>query len=159
MRARWWAWPIVACELLASGAEAQGPAFLLQFGGPGSAPGQFLLSHHLTVTPQGDVYLADINNHRVQRFDASGAFVSQWGLPTEASGVAVAPDGSLYACGGDFVWHLDPNGGYLDAWAAPGAATASSSGHSMSASMPMDSSMLPTGEIIASRSSRLRARS
>jgi hypothetical protein len=54
----------------------------------------------------GDVYVVDAGNDRVQRFDADGAFVSQFGVSGsgegeftfngEYAGIALGPDGSVY---------------------------------------------------------------
>jgi DNA-binding beta-propeller fold protein YncE len=38
------------------------------FGSPGKLPGQFLFAHHLTVSPAGEIYVAEILNWRVQKF-------------------------------------------------------------------------------------------
>ncbi len=51
----------------------------------------------------GNVYVADRANHRIQKFDRNGAFLTAWGEPGVKSGqmsnpvdVAVAPDGTIY---------------------------------------------------------------
>jgi DNA-binding beta-propeller fold protein YncE len=38
------------------------------FGKPGKLPGEFLFAHHLTVSPAGEIYVAEILNWRVQKF-------------------------------------------------------------------------------------------
>ena len=38
------------------------------FGSPGKKPGEFAYAHHLTVSPGGEVYVAEILNWRVQKF-------------------------------------------------------------------------------------------
>jgi hypothetical protein len=57
------------------------------WGGQGSGNGQFDLTVQsdnpgngdITVTPDGRVYVADGSNHRVQVFDATGRYLSQFG--------------------------------------------------------------------------------
>lgn len=51
---------------------------LREWGSAGTAPGQFVLPHSIQVDQAGVVYVADRENGRVQRFDASGAFLGQW---------------------------------------------------------------------------------
>jgi DNA-binding beta-propeller fold protein YncE len=81
---------------------------------PGSAAPQFILKWGLgsdtsspvdvTVGPQGDVYVADSELRRVQRFTPTGALVRTFGLDgepcagglAEPSGVAVGPSGTVY---------------------------------------------------------------
>src|SRR5438034_10471084 len=60
--------------------------FILQWGGQGSANGQFSLAHDLTVAPDGTVYVADFNNSRIQRFTNTGTFLAKWGTPGSADG-------------------------------------------------------------------------
>lgn len=72
--------------------------FLLQWGKKGTAPGEFNLVHAVAVDQQGQVYVADRNNARIQVFDESGRFLRQWkderlGKPW---GVAVGPDNLIY---------------------------------------------------------------
>jgi DNA-binding beta-propeller fold protein YncE len=51
---------------------------LLSWGEPGTDPGQFNIPHNLCCDPDGWVYVADRENHRVQVFDGNGRFETQW---------------------------------------------------------------------------------
>lgn len=53
-------------------------ALLMSFGEPGTGPGQFNLVHNITCDPDGWVYVADRENHRVQVFDGKGRYETQW---------------------------------------------------------------------------------
>jgi DNA-binding beta-propeller fold protein YncE len=62
----------------------------------------------VAVAPDGTVYAADVGNNRIQAFDATGTFLSEWA--TEGSGaggfvgpegLAVVPDGRIYVADWD----------------------------------------------------------
>lgn len=67
----------------------------LQWGTPGSGPGEFNTLHGIAVDRSGDVYVADRENDRVQVFDEKGRFLRQW--QSEAMGrpygLSILPDG------------------------------------------------------------------
>ena len=48
------------------------------WGEPGSDAGQFNIVHNICTDPDGWVYVADRENHRVQVFDGSGNYETQW---------------------------------------------------------------------------------
>lgn len=61
--------------------------FLGTWGSFGSLDGQFSGPAGLDVDPAtGDVYVAECNGSRVQRFDANGAFLRKWGSPGTGNG-------------------------------------------------------------------------
>lgn len=73
------------------------------FGSSGSGPGKLNAPKGVAVYREGDVYVADAYNHRIQVFDASGQFLRQWGVEgsqpgefKEPWGVALGPDGDVY---------------------------------------------------------------
>ena len=75
----------------------------LVVGQPGSEPGSFDEPGGLTIDSQGNLYVADIFNHRVQKFDSEGNFLAQVGGngPDEGQfnepwGVAVDAEGNVY---------------------------------------------------------------
>jgi DNA-binding beta-propeller fold protein YncE len=51
---------------------------LFSWGECGSEPGQFNIPHNIVSDPDGWVYVADRENHRVQIFDPNGKYESQW---------------------------------------------------------------------------------
>ena len=51
---------------------------LFSWGEPGVDPGQFNIVHNIVCDAEGWVYVADRENHRMQIFDASGKFETQW---------------------------------------------------------------------------------
>jgi DNA-binding beta-propeller fold protein YncE len=51
---------------------------LLSWGGPGTEPGQFNLPHNICCDPDGWVYVADRESHRIQIFDGQGRYQAQW---------------------------------------------------------------------------------
>ncbi len=61
------------------------------WGGPGTSPGQFNLPHNICCDPDGWVYVADRENHRVQVFDVDGRYETQWNNLHRPSGLFIAP--------------------------------------------------------------------
>ena len=51
---------------------------LKSWGQPGTGPGEFNLPHNLCCDPDGWVYVADRENHRVQVFDGEGNYETEW---------------------------------------------------------------------------------
>ena len=72
-------------------------------GAPGGDFGQFSYPTYVTVDPEGNVYVADTLNSRVQKFDHEGKFVtsigkpgSNWGEFDKPKGVALDTFGNVY---------------------------------------------------------------
>jgi tripartite motif-containing protein 71 len=114
-------------------------------GSPGSGPGQFKEPRGVTVDRFGDVFVADKENNRIQKFNSRGRFLLMWGrndghgragrgngqfhLPYS---VATGPGGQLYVAdtgnnrlqeftlSGRFIRRLGHNGGDGTPGAAPG---------------------------------------
>lgn len=113
--------------------------WLLSFGSQGTGDGQFeAISADstgtgpggLAVDAQGNVYVADTWNHRIQKFDSEGKFLAKWGAfvnladaafadnPNKDTGfygprgVAIGPDGNVYVTdtGNKRVLIFDPDG-------------------------------------------------
>jgi sugar lactone lactonase YvrE len=58
--------------------------FITQWGGKGTAPGQFEVAHGIAIDSKGLLWVADRENQRIQLFDQSGTFVREMkyaGLP------------------------------------------------------------------------------
>lgn len=51
---------------------------LFSWGRSGTDPGEFNLVHSICTDAQGRVYVADRESHRVQIFDGSGRYITQW---------------------------------------------------------------------------------
>jgi DNA-binding beta-propeller fold protein YncE len=51
---------------------------LKSWGEPGTGPGQFNIPHNLCCDPDGWIYVADRENHRVQVFDGNGRYEAEW---------------------------------------------------------------------------------
>src|SRR5690349_11248936 len=70
--------------------------YIKEWGGTGSAPGQFLVPHALALDSQGRLFVADRDNNRIQIFDQDGKFLEQWTQFGRPSGLHIAADDTLY---------------------------------------------------------------
>lgn len=66
---------------------------LFTFGQPGSAAGELFHPTNLTVGPDGDIYVVETNNYRVQRFTPEGKPVRSYGAVGSVSGSFARPKG------------------------------------------------------------------
>jgi DNA-binding beta-propeller fold protein YncE len=64
-------------------------------GSSGSGDGQFNIPMGIAVDSTGYVYVADINNNRVQKFTSNGTFVAKWGK-NGGDGLSGSGDGEFY---------------------------------------------------------------
>jgi len=60
---------------------------VMSWGEPGTDPGQFNIAHNICCDPDGWVYVADRENHRVQVFDGNGRYETQWNNMHRPSGL------------------------------------------------------------------------
>jgi tripartite motif-containing protein 71 len=65
--------------------------------------GKFSEPQQVAVDPSGHVYVADSGNHRIQKFNSSGTYDTQWGSEGSGNGefdtpagIAVDPSGNVY---------------------------------------------------------------
>lgn len=66
------------------------------WGEKGTGPGQFDVVHSIAMSPEGEVYVADRENGRLQRFDRAGGHLGTWTYGGQLFSVAFSPSGDLY---------------------------------------------------------------
>jgi DNA-binding beta-propeller fold protein YncE len=109
-----------------------GGQFLTQWGGHGSAPGEFIQPRGLAIDRHDHVWVADACNHRVQVFDARGEtprLVRSWGRQGSdlgqlryPYGIALDDQGHVYISefGNSRVQKFTADGQSLGSWGKPG---------------------------------------
>jgi len=66
-------------------------SFVLKWGTTGSANGQFSTPRGMAVDSAGNVYVAEGNGNRFQKFDGNGNFLMKAGIPGDLPGGFVTP--------------------------------------------------------------------
>jgi DNA-binding beta-propeller fold protein YncE len=108
--------------------------FLLMWGSEGSGEGQFgdiLDAHegHLAVDTQGNVYVIDLKNLRIQKFDSNGNYLTQWGTEGDDEGqfthpfdIAIDDQNNIYVSdiGNNTIQKFDAAGRFLLRWGKTG---------------------------------------
>jgi PKD domain-containing protein/NHL repeat-containing protein len=119
---------LVLASILPSTVGAQTPIYLTQWGSFGSGDGQFMNPTGVATDSAGNVYVADINNHRIQKFSGTGTYLTQWGSPGNGDGQFNSPVGvATDVAGNVYVADLDNRriqkftgvGAYLTQWGSP----------------------------------------
>ena len=87
--------PIMALALLMVTAVAAiaSISFVSKWGTTGGADGQFLTPTGIAVDTAGNVYVAEGNGNRFQKFDGNGTFLAKFGIPGDVPGGFVTPSG------------------------------------------------------------------
>ncbi len=127
-----WGWDVVS-----SGPNDNGTGFEVcttadtcQAGADGSGDGQFSSPNGVATDGAGDVFVVDTYNHRVQKFDSAGAYLSQWGVFGSGAGefgypegVATDGAGNVYVADtyNNRIQKFDGSGGYLTQWGVNGS--------------------------------------
>jgi DNA-binding beta-propeller fold protein YncE len=103
--------------------------FIRCWGSSGHEIGQFARARALALGPDGNLYVADACNHRIQVFTRDGDFVRTWGTQGTEPGqlsypydLAFGPGGVLYVVeyGNHRVQKFTAEGQLLAVWGGPG---------------------------------------
>ncbi len=78
-----------------------------QAGIAGSKQGQFYIPEGIAVNQEGEVYVADTGNSRIQDFSASGAFETEWGKTGSEDGEFKVPTGVAIGSPNSPEWVVD----------------------------------------------------
>ncbi|MDE2149356.1 MAG: hypothetical protein KGJ55_05895 [Gammaproteobacteria bacterium] len=79
----------------------------------GGLPGWFRTPTSIAIGPHGDVFVADQENNRLQKFTAAGRFLTAFGHPPRAPGYSV---GAVAAAAGGSVYVTDPADQRVERW-------------------------------------------
>jgi DNA-binding beta-propeller fold protein YncE len=67
-----------------------------EWGRPGTGPGEFSLLHAIAVGLDGNVYVGDRENGRIQWFTPEGDYIGEWHFGGRVLGLVFSTDGELY---------------------------------------------------------------
>ena len=104
--------------------------FILKWGERGiDTPGEFSNPKYVAVDSEGSVYVTDLGNKRVQKFNSEGEFLIEWGNSGSLSGEFNAPAGitvhnqSVYVVDRHLhrVQQFDLYGNFVNGWGAHGS--------------------------------------
>jgi streptogramin lyase len=110
------------------------PTYKASVGSYGSGNGQFSHPSGVTLDPEGDLWVADQGNDRIQKFNEAGEYVSQIGSSGSGNGqfaspkaIAIDAEGNLWVAdsGHGRLEQFDDEGKFIKAVGSPG----SSNGH------------------------------
>ena len=122
----------VAVALLlvaAPAAGAQEYGFVAKWGSLGSGDGQFGDPEGIATDQAGNVYVADTNNRRIQKFTSDGQFIARWGSPGTGDGQFAIPRsivtdqaGNVYVsdAGNARIQKFTSDGQFLAKWGSAG---------------------------------------
>ena len=82
--------------------------FLLSWGSRGTGPGQFNIAHTMAIDAQGNVYVGDRGNRRIQVFDGNGTFKTQFLNVGAPSAICITPGPKQYL----YASNSNPSTGY-----------------------------------------------
>ena len=120
---------IAAAFFLAGAAWSSPPRYVYEgkWGSAGTANGLFSYPRGVAVAANGNVYVADATNRRVQYFTAAGSFLGKWGtygtgdgqftLPTA---VAFSPGGYVFVTDRHRIQYFTSSGSYVGQWGQRG---------------------------------------
>jgi DNA-binding beta-propeller fold protein YncE len=99
---------------------------VMKIGQAGVDDGEFSSPTGLALDAEGNLYVADTDNHSIQKFDKDGKFFGRWGSEPGAQegqfyyprGLATGKDGEVYISdsGNNRVQKLDAEGNPMHAW-------------------------------------------
>ena len=73
--------------------------FVKTWGKRGTKPGEFNEPHAIAIDSKGRLYVGDRKNGRIQIFDTSGKFLSEWKDKVVPWGIWVTKDDEIWVCG------------------------------------------------------------
>jgi DNA-binding beta-propeller fold protein YncE len=104
--------------------------FVAAWGSFGTGDGEFNQPDGIAVDSAGHVFVGELGNNRIQKFDANGTFLTKWGGPGSGDGQFAGPDGvAVDASGNVYVADLmnyrvqkfDGSGTFLTKWGSLGS--------------------------------------
>lgn len=105
--------------------------FVRTIGRSGNGPAEFNSPGGVAVADNGDIFIADFYNQRIQHLSSTGDFIRQWGTTGEVgiiagqmnypTDVALAADGTLFVADGfnDRVQVFSSQGDFVTKWGGP----------------------------------------
>ena len=93
--------------------------FIKDWGTSGYGPGQFHTPHAIRLGPDGNLYVSDRENDRVQIFTQDGKHLGIWDGLHSMDGICLAPDGRFYGSSGidHAIIQFGPGGRPVQIWA------------------------------------------
>jgi DNA-binding beta-propeller fold protein YncE len=97
-------------------------------GGKGTGKGEFDLPHGIAADTKGNIFVADTNNGRIEKFSPSGVYVGTLGIKGngygqlgEPNGIAIDRSGNIYVADASNhrVQKMAPDGTLIDEWKGP----------------------------------------